>query len=191
MIQSFGAILKECRERGVGDEKRRPIAQESFSHDIDRSVDAFRTYEKNKIRPPEAVFDRMLRVFQGENPDADEVELIEALKAAYENWPNINEGDPDDVENAVCENHEAADPQSPQRKMDRGTAPAALAFGAITALATIYLAIFEQTPSDQDGAASPSANTLQSEGSAQPINGGGNIQVNVGDGSIINVNEED
>ena len=88
MCRSFGVILKDCRRQGVGDSKRRPLTQESFGDGIKRGVDAVQTYEKDRIKPPEEVFRRIVQFFTRADSDADERALIDELNQAYANWPN-------------------------------------------------------------------------------------------------------
>ena len=88
MCRSFGVILKDCRRQGVGDPKRRPLTQESFGDGIKRGVDAVQTYEKDRIKPPEEVFRRIVQFFTRADSDADERALIDELNQAYANWPN-------------------------------------------------------------------------------------------------------
>lgn len=98
---SFGRLLVLCRNNGVGDERRRPWKQADLAKGIGRSVDQTRIYEQDKQPPPEDLFWGRLKpgeaetsvkgiipFFTRENPDPDEVELLEALKGAYKNWPN-------------------------------------------------------------------------------------------------------
>lgn len=98
-MPTFGMILKECREKGVGlprsstaQRNRRIWWKQSHLADVcDVSEDSIQAWEADRTRPERSNFLKLKNAFSVHPEPEDAQELIAQFSVAYENWPGAED----------------------------------------------------------------------------------------------------